>query len=221
MKPSTARRQRRRADPITRTVAPNSRRHTGRSRTVGNSVARAASLLPGWGLGTAVGGLANTVRVSATQPFLSIGKPEKYGRNGEFDFRGDILKPMRPAVADQRDQPPDTPGEHYARQQAHIFGAGRVTTVPRQRAVEPRRSIGIDALTALDCTGAETAARSRPGRRCTAGLQPIRIAGRHAARPEADDYNCEKKSVRALVGARFSVVQGPQKVPCSSARDRI
>lgn len=56
---------------------------------------------------------------------LGIGKPEKHDRNGEFDCGEDVLKPMRPPVADQRDQPPDAAGEHDARQQAHIVGAGR------------------------------------------------------------------------------------------------
>lgn len=41
--------------------------------------------------------------------------------------------------------------------------------------------------TALRCVGAETAACPRAGRRRAAGRQPVRLAGRHAARPAVDD----------------------------------
>ena len=69
-------------------------------------------------------------------------------------------------------------------------------------------------LVTLNWPGGETAASPRSGGRRAAGVQPLCAAGRHAARRAqwATIATMTEPQLRALVGARVSVVQGPQKV---------
>jgi hypothetical protein len=124
-KPWTARMRSRRAGRITRTAAPSSPARTGRWRTAENSAAKAFSrCLPAGdgsllcGLGKAgqpphTGALSAGVQLSS---LFRIGKLEKYRGNDEFNCGEHFLEPVRPAIADQRNHPPDTAEEHDARQ---------------------------------------------------------------------------------------------------------
>lgn len=65
----------------------------------------------------------------------------------------------------------------------------------------------------LDWRRAKSAASPRSGGRRTARRQPVRIAGRDAARSARGHILAIlTQKLRALVGARVSVVQGPQNV---------